>query len=85
MLSPLGWYYNYLYGLPAIVVLMSVLGKLGPAWRSALIVDFVLIGGTLREVLGKTVFQFYTWHALLVLNFVLILAALVAVRRRRLG
>jgi len=84
MLSPLGWNYNYLYALPAVVLLLHILSRFGSLTRTILIIDFVLIGATLRETLGKTVFRYYTSRAWIVPSFVLLLGFLVYARRRRL-
>jgi Glycosyltransferase family 87 len=82
LLSPLGWYYNYLYGLAAVAVILNSLDRLSPAWRYTAGIDLLLIGGTLREVLGKTAFRFYTHHSLVALNFLVILLVLVHLRKR---
>jgi hypothetical protein len=83
--SPLGWYYNYLYALPALFVALNAWPLLSAPWKWALAVDLVLIGGTLREVLGKTLFRIYTSHSLIVLNFLVLLVVLAHVRRRRIA
>jgi hypothetical protein len=82
LLSPLGWYYNYLYGLAAVVLILNSFGRLSPAWRIVAFADLLLIGGTLREVLGKTAFRFYTHHSLVALNFIVVLLVLAHLRRR---
>ncbi len=82
LLSPLGWYYNYLYGLSAVVLILNIFNRLSPTWRFIAGADFLLIGGTLREVLGKTVFRFYTHHSLVALNFLIILLVLARLRKR---
>lgn len=83
MLSPLGWNYNYLYGLPAVFILLLVLDRFTRTEKAALIVNFILIGGTLREVLGKTAFRFYSGHSLVVPSFLFIFGMLYVARRRR--
>ena len=76
LFSPLGWYYNYLYGFLAVVIMLYRMGEF-PAWlKGTAVVNFALIGGTLREVLGKTLFRFYTHHSLATLNFLVVLALL---------
>jgi hypothetical protein len=82
LLSPLGWYYNYLYGLPAVILLLNAFDRMSPAWRAAAAVDLLLIGATLRETLGRTVFRYYTHHSLVALNFLVVLLLLAHVRRR---
>ncbi len=84
MVSPLGWNYNYLYGLPAVFLLLSALPRFRPVERAVLIAGFVLIGGTLREVLGKTAFWFYTEKSLVLPSFLLLFVMLCVGRRRRL-
>jgi len=83
MLSPLGWNYNYLYGLPAVLILLTAWPRFNRIERAVLIVNFILIGGTLREVLGEAVFRFYTGHALVVPGFLVIFGMLYIARRRR--
>ena len=45
--------------------------------------DLILIGATLREVLGATIFHFYTHRSLVVINFLVVLAALAHIRARK--
>jgi hypothetical protein len=85
LFSPLGWYYNYLYALPAVFFLLNAWPLLSKPWKWTLGVDLVLIGGTLREVLGKTLFRFYTDQSLIAINFLVLLAVLVHVRDRKIA
>jgi len=84
MLSPLGWNYNYLYGLPAVMLLASAFNCFRRVERAILIFDFILIGGAVREVLGRTAFRFYTWNALVVPCFLVLFGLMFVARRRRL-
>jgi hypothetical protein len=84
-LSPLGWYYNYLYSLPAVVLLLNDLRLMAPAWKYALILNLAVIGGTLREILGKTLFRVYTHHSLVAVNYIIVLAALVYMRAKEIA
>ena len=79
----MGWNYNYLYGLPAVLILLTAWPRFNRIERAVLIVNFILIGGTLREVLGEAVFRFYTGHALVVPGFLVIFGMLYIARRRR--
>jgi len=81
--SPLGWYYNYLYALPAFFVLLNAWPLLSGSWKGILAADLVLIGGTLREILGKSLFRFYTHQSLVVINFIILLVVLAHVRARK--
>lgn len=83
MLSPLGWNYNYIYGLPAVFLLLAFWGRFAAWEKSAMIADFILIGATLREILDRAVFRFYTFNALIVPSFLFLFAMLVVLRKRR--
>jgi len=76
LFSPLGWYYNYLYGFLAVTIILCRLGEFPAGLKWTAIINFCIIGGTLREVLGKTLFRFYTHHSLATLNFLMVLALL---------
>lgn len=80
LLSPLGWYYNYLYSVLAVVYLIAALPKFAPAWKYIVIADLIMIGATLREVLGKDLFHFYTRNSIIAVNFLVLLAALAYAR-----
>lgn len=71
--SPLAWYYNYLYAILAVVFLMNWIDKFPPVLKYILIADFICIGASLREVLGKGMFRFYTQHSLVVISFSILL------------
>lgn len=83
MFSPLGWNYNYLYGLPAVFALLVAWPGFKAGEKAAMAADFVLIGGTLRETLGKTAFRFYTRQAWIAPGFLFAFVLLFIGRRRR--
>jgi hypothetical protein len=83
LLSPLGWYYNYLYALLAVVVIMNNVSTLSRGWKYVCAVDLIMIGGTLQEVLGRTLFRFYTRHSLIVVNFLVLLVVLAYLRTKK--
>jgi len=83
LLSPLGWYYNYLYGVLAILLLLNTLDRFRPVWKGILIADLIMIGGTLREVLGKELFRFYTHESLVVINFLIVIFYLLFARAKK--
>jgi len=80
LFSPLGWNYNYLYSLPAVMLIINAWNDFPRAARIALSVNFTVIGTSLVEVWGRGPFHFYTNYALVVLNFMIALAALVYLR-----
>ena len=83
--SPLGWNYNYLYSVLAVVLILNYWPKFPHVWKYVLAVDLILIGATLQEVLGKTLFRFYTYNSLIVINFLIVLAALAYIRAKELA
>jgi len=72
-LSPLGWNYNYLYSLLAVAFLLNFIDKFPAILKYVLIANFVIIGASLMEILGKDAFRFYTQHALVVISYLIIL------------
>jgi hypothetical protein len=82
-LSPLGWYYNYLYAVTAIMLLLNSLDRFQPVWKYILIADFLIIGGSLREVLGKEIFRFYTHQSLVAVNFLIMILCLYYARVKK--
>lgn len=82
LFSPLAWYYNYLYSTLAITLLINFIDKFPRALRYILIADFIFIGASLREILHKHAFRFYTQHSLVVIGFLVILAYLFYSRRK---
>ena len=82
LFSPLSWTYNYLYPILAVVILMNWIGKFPSAMKYILIVNFICIGASLREFLGKGAFRFYTQHSLVVVSFLIILFYLFYIRLR---
>jgi len=82
LFSPLAWYYNYLYSALAIALLINFIDKFPRTLRYILIADFIFIGASLREILRKHAFRFYTQHSLVVIGFLVILACLFYSRRK---
>jgi hypothetical protein len=85
LFSPIGWYYNYLYSLLAVVVLLNDFEKFPSLLKYVLIANFVIIGGTLREVLGRDLFHFYARQSLVVVNYLLALFFLFYLRFKKIA
>lgn len=83
LFSPLGWYYNYLYAFPAVVLLLNDIGRLPRTHRYILGGNLLIIGGSLREILGKTLFRFYNRKSLMVINYLVVLFYLAYVRLKK--
>jgi hypothetical protein len=82
LLSPLGWNYNYLYGFLAVMIVLNRMNEFPLGLRILAVTNLVLIGATLRETLGRPLFELYTRHSLVVVNFVIILALLLGLQRK---
>jgi hypothetical protein len=83
LLSPLGWYYNYLYALLATFILINDLGRM-PAWmRWAVVLNFLLICLIPMGALSKPFFRIYMTHSLAVVNFLFVIFCLLYLRARR--
>ncbi|NIM91552.1 MAG: DUF2029 domain-containing protein [Candidatus Aminicenantes bacterium] len=83
LLSPLGWYYNYLYSILAIILLLNCIEKFPAFLKYGLIINFIIIGVSLKEVLGRAVFDFYTQNSLVVINYLIVLFFLFFTRFRK--
>jgi hypothetical protein len=73
LFSPLAWYYNYLYSILTIVFLINYADKFSKALKYVLIANLIIIGGSLREVLRKDAFRFYTGYSLVVISYLIVL------------
>ena len=62
-----------IYLLLALAFLINLIDKFPPVMKYVLIVNFICIGASLREVLGKGMFRFYTQHSLVVISFFILL------------
>ncbi len=83
MLSPLGWYYNYLYALLATFILINDIDRM-PVWmRWTVALNFFLICAIPMGALSKPLFRIYMTHSLAVLNFLFVIFCLLYLRARR--
>jgi len=85
LFSPLGWNYNYLYSLLAVMIVVAAWRRLPPALRIFLIINFAVISTSIIEVWGRELFHFYTHYALVTLNFLIVLFFLLYLRAKRIG
>jgi hypothetical protein len=83
LFSPLGWNYNYLYSLLAVMLILSAWRHFPQAGKIILVVNFVVMSTSLVEVWGRQLFHFYTHHALVVVNLFFVLSALVYLRAKK--
>lgn len=78
--SPLGWYYNYLYSLLAVMLLLCVWEHFPTAGKIIVLVNLIAIGTSLVELWGRDLFRFYTKYSLVALNFLIVLSSLAYLR-----
>jgi len=83
LFSPLGWNYNYLYSLPAVLLILSAWRQFPRSAQFVLGVNFVMTSASLIELWGGALFHFYTHYALVVLNFLVVLASLAYLRAKK--
>ena len=82
LFSPLGWNYNYLYSLPAVMLILSAWRHFPRTARTILVANFIIASTSLIEIWGRGLFHFYTHYALVVLNFLFVLASLAYLRAK---
>lgn len=85
LFSPLGWYYNYLYGCLAVLLCVGMIRRLPKVGRIVLLADFFFIGASLREVFGKTIFDLYRANSLVTINFLILLGFLFYARMKKIA
>jgi hypothetical protein len=83
--SPLGWNYNYIYAVPAVLLVLGRWPDIPRGLKWALGLNFLIIGGSMREILQTVPFRFYTHHSLIAINFLILLAGLAALRARKIA
>ncbi|MFQ6082656.1 MAG: glycosyltransferase family 87 protein [Candidatus Aminicenantia bacterium] len=83
LLSPLGWYYTYLFSMLAIMILINYFDKFPKAWKYVLLINFFLIGGSLYEILGAKLFRIYTELSIVTINYLLVVISLFYLRFKR--
>jgi hypothetical protein len=84
LFSPLGWYYNYLYSILAIMVIITGFKKFPLAVQIILSINFAMIGSSFIELWGKNLFRFYVRHSLVVINIFVVLLGLFYLRFKKL-
>ena len=82
LLSPQGWDYVLLLGLPAYMCLVDRWHELSPAWRATALVGFFLTSFTIFDLLGRPLYTFLMRWDAVSLGAVLVAACLVHLRWR---
>jgi hypothetical protein len=85
LLSPQGWDYMALLGIPATMALIDRSGDVDSSWRVAATLAIVVTGFTIYDVLGRATYLRAMSLSLLTLAGVVITACVVHLRWRRLA
>jgi hypothetical protein len=83
LLSPQGWDYVFLISTPAIVYLANYEAELPRALRIVTIVAVATIGLSLFDLMGRTAYSAFMRWSVISLCFFVVIAALAALRFRR--
>jgi hypothetical protein len=82
LLSPLGWDYVFLWSTPGVMILIAAWWTAGPLQRIAVATGLALVGATVYDVLGRTLYRHFMALSILTPVFLLIIGLLLVERRR---
>jgi arabinofuranan 3-O-arabinosyltransferase len=83
LLSPQGWDYVFLIATPAVMVLVNGLDELPAGVRAVAAAALLVIGLSLFDLLGRTAYARFMALSMITLCFLVVVAALAALRQRR--
>ena len=83
LMSPQGWDYTLLVGTPAVMCLVNYDDRLPTVLRIATIVALAAVGLSIYDVLGRPLYVAFMRQSGITLAFLVIIGALVELRRRR--
>jgi hypothetical protein len=83
LLSPQGWDYVFLVATPAIAILANYERELPGALRIAAIAAVLIVGLSLYDVMGRELYAWFMALSVITVCFVVVVAALVALRGSR--
>jgi hypothetical protein len=82
LLSPLGWDYLFLWSTPGVMALIAAWPRVAVPGRIVMVTGLVLVGLTVYDVLGRTLYRQFMALSILTPVFLLIIALLLVERRR---
>ena len=82
-LSPQGWDYTLLVATPAVMCLMNDEQHLPSGLRVGAIAAMAIVGLTIYDLMGRRLYSTFMGQSGITIAFLVILAALVALRRRQ--
>jgi alpha-1,2-mannosyltransferase len=83
LLSPQGWDYVFLIATPAIVYLLDYDRALPPVMRTLTWISLVLVGFSLYDILGRTLYARFMALSLITVCYLVMIGALTTLRYRR--
>jgi hypothetical protein len=85
LLSPQGWDYVFLIATPAAVLLINYRDRMPPLWRVVIPVTLGAIGLSIFDLMGRTAYYAFMRLSMISLLFFVVIAALVAMRVRKIA
>lgn len=85
LLSPQGWDYVFLVSTPAVMYLVNYEKQLPAPVRAAAIGSLAIIGLSLYDVLGREAYRAFMMLSIISVCYLAVVAALVAMRTRRIA
>ena len=82
LFSPLGWDYVFLWSTPGVMLLLDSWASLTRSLRTILVVTLAMIGGTIYDVMGRSLYRAFMARSLLTPAFIVLVALLLIVRMR---
>jgi hypothetical protein len=83
LMSPQGWEYTLLTATPAVMCLVNYSDQLPPLWRRMTFVALAVIGLSIYDLMGRTMYTAFMRASGVTLAFFVVIAALVLLRRQR--
>ena len=83
LLSPQGWDYVFLVATPAVLFLVNYDRALSPALRGVTWVALAIVAFSLYDVMGRRAYSAFMGLAVISVCFLVVIAALIALRRHR--
>jgi glycosyl transferase family 87 len=85
MLSPQGWDYVFLIATPAIVFLINYRDRMPAFWRIAIPITLLAIGLSIFDLMGRTAYYAFMRMSIISWLFLVVIAALVTMRSRKIA
>ncbi|MFQ6082305.1 MAG: glycosyltransferase family 87 protein [Candidatus Aminicenantia bacterium] len=84
LFSPLGWDYIFLSSTLAIMMLINYIDRFPKSFKYLLIINFIFIGATLYDLLGRQIYSQFMRFSILTINFIIVVFYLSYLRLKQL-